>query len=282
VTRLLLCLLLGAWGPAAVALPENEGVAHAKDLYFAGRYAEARSGWQELLRTSRGAEGDAAAFWVARCSEKLREDERALREYGEYLARRPADAAVVEEAKTSRVALAARLAEGGKRAQLSVAEQALADPSKTVRYFAALQLARLGAPAGLPAVPVLQRIVAEEKDSDLVSRAQLALLKLDRNALKAVEKPARGRESAAPPGREATWFRLRIYDQGSKEPTVSINLPVGLAELACSSLPDDARSELKKKGYDCDGLWQRLRKLGPTQFLDVQGDEGERIEIWLE
>jgi hypothetical protein len=190
---------------------------------------------------------------------------------------------MVEEAKTSRVALAIRLAEAGTRAELGIAEQALADASKTVRYFAALQLARLGPPTGLPAVPVLQRIVAEEQDQDLVSRAQLALLKLDRNALKAVEQglAPRPREPGAG-GREARWFRLRIFERDRKEATVSINLPVGLAELACASLPDEARGELKKKGYDCDGLWQRLRKLGPTQFLDIQGDEGERIQIWLE
>jgi hypothetical protein len=258
----------------------------AKDLFFAGRYAEARGAWQELLRGSRGGEADTAAYWIARCSEKLREDERALREYGEYVARRPSDAAIVEEAKTSRVALAVRLAEAGNRAHLGVAEQSLSDSSRTVRYFAALQLGRLGPPAGLPAVPVLQSIIAEEKDRDLVSRAQLTLLKLDKSALKPAGKAAAPRRPESPgprpAGAEARWFRLRIYEAGGKEAVVSINLPVGLAELACTSLPDDARGELKKKGYDCDGLWQKLRKLGPTQFLDIQGDDGERIQIWLE
>jgi hypothetical protein len=271
---------------AACWAQSDERARDAKDLFFAGRYAEARDAWQEVRRAARGGDADAAAYWVARCSEKLREDERALREYGEYLARRPSDAAIVEEAKTSRVALAVRLAEAGNRAQLGVAAQSLSDPSRTVRYFAALQLARLGPPAGLPAVPVLKAILSEEQDEDLVNRAQLALLKLDKSALKPSGKAAAPPRHPSPApraaGGEARWFRLRIYEAGGKEAVVSINLPVGLAELACTSLPDDARGELKKKGYDCDGLWQKLRKLGPTQFLDIQGDEGERIQIWLE
>ena len=50
---------------------------------------------------------------------------------------------------------------------------ALSDPGKTVRYYAALQLAGLGKELGMPALPVLKEIVAREKDDDLVERAKL-------------------------------------------------------------------------------------------------------------
>ena len=65
---------------------------------------------------------------MARCSESLGESERALGEYGQYLAARPADRALVEEAKTSRVALAVKLAKAAKTQHLDVAREALADP----------------------------------------------------------------------------------------------------------------------------------------------------------
>ena len=81
--------------------------------------------------------------------------------------------------------------------------------------------------------------------------------------------------------KEATWVRVRI-DKGNGKPEVSINLPVALAELIFKSLPDEARRELKLKGYDADNFWGRLKKLGPTEIIRIQGEDGERIQIWLE
>ena len=70
--------------------------------------------------------------------------------------------------------------------------------------------------------------------------------------------------------------------RASKEPEVSVNLPLGLAELVFKSLPDDARKDLKLKGYDADNFWDRLKKLGPTEILSIDGKDGERVQIWLE
>ncbi len=111
------------------------------------------------------------------------ESARALEEYGEYLDSRPSDRTLREEATTSRVALAAKLYKAGKTRHLDVLQGALDDSSRTVRYFAALQMASLGPKVGRPAVPVLQQILKTETDPDLVERAKLALLRLDRTAL---------------------------------------------------------------------------------------------------
>jgi hypothetical protein len=48
------------------------------------------------------------------------------------------------------------------------------------------------------------------------------------------------------------------------------------------SLPDVARDELRKEGIDAEKFWTRLRKLGPTEIVEIKGDEGELIKIWLE
>ena len=61
---------------------------------------------------------------------------------------------------------------------------------------------------------------------------------------------------------------------------MTVNLPLALAEMIFKSLPDDAREDLRKKGYDAEKFWAQLRQLGPTQIISVEGDQGERIEIW--
>jgi len=270
-------LLLALAVSPAQAQTDPDRLKTAKALTLDRKYAEARQAWQRILAGARGAEADTAAYWVARSSENLGEDERALKEYGDFLRRRPADRALSEEARTSRVGLAARLYKAGKKEHLRVLRDALADPSKTVRYFAALQLSSLGAEAASDAVPVLQKIVQEEKDQDLVDRAKVALLRLDPQVLS--RTPGAG---AAPPRGGSRWLKVRIFEKGSGKPKVVVNLPIGLADMVFKSLPDDAKRELETKGYDAENFWQQLKAAGPAQIIDIEGDEGEKIQIWIE
>lgn len=274
-----LVLTLAAAAPLARA-DSAERLRSAKTLAFDGKYAEARAAWQQVLASASGGDAELASFWIARCSEKLKEDSRALREYSEFLASKPADRGLVEEAKTSRVGVAARLATAGATQHLAVVKEALQDPSKTVRYYAAFQLAAFPRGFGRDALPVLKRIVAEEKDPDLVDRARLLILRVDPQQLAPaapIADPPR-----APASRAATWLKVRIYERGSTTPSVAVSVPFGLAELAFKSLPDDARKELRREGIDGENLLQRLREMGPTEILRIEGNDGEKIQIWLE
>jgi hypothetical protein len=276
-----LALLLA--GSPAWAQPDPDRLKSAKALFFDRKYAEARAAWQRILAGARGAEADTAAYWVARSSENLGEDERALKEYADFLRRRPADRTLVEEARTSRVSLAARLYKAGQRQHLPILREALVDPSKTVRYFAALQLSTLGPDAGRDAVPVLLRIVQDEADADLVDRAKVGLLRLDPQALS--RTPGAGAMRSREPrssGGEARWLKVRIFEKGGVKPKVVVNLPVALADMVFKSLPDDAKRDLKLKGYDAENFWERLKALGPAQIIDIEGDDGEKVQIWIE
>lgn len=267
---------------AAWANPDPEDLRTAKALFFDKKYEQARDAWSEL-RSSGAPGADVALFWMARCSDSLGDRERALREYGEFLAGNPGERALAEEARTSRIGLAARLYKEGRREHLPIVRQGLGDASATVRYYAAFQLAGLGPEVGRAAVPVLKKILLEERDEDLVERAKLGLLRIEPNALSEFGRGARSPAEAERPGpREATWIRVRFYEKGSDKATVSINLPMALAELVYKSLPDDARSDLRKQGYDADNFWEGLKKLGPTDIIEIVGDEGGRIRIWIE
>jgi HEAT repeat protein len=277
--RVAACLGLALLGASlSVVAQDSERLRNAKTLVFDQKYAEARAAWQQILAAG-GPEAGTAAYWVARCSENMKEDTRALREYGEYLARKPADRTLAEEARTSRVGIAARLYRTGQTQYLPILREALADPAKTVRYYAAFQVAGLGGALAREAVPILKRIVAEEKDSDLVDRGKLLLLRVDPQALAPAASTPR---ASGAPAKEASWLKVRIYERGKGEPTVSVNVPIALAELALKALPDDARRELEQKGFEPDNLLARLRKLGPTEIVTVEGEDGEKVQIWIE
>jgi hypothetical protein len=285
--------VFGSFGPVW-AQADAERLRSAKTLFFDRKYAEARQAWEAVRAAAKGVEAEAPAYWVARCSENLGESERALKEYDAFLALRPKDRALVDEARTSRVSLAAKLYKAGNKGHVQVLRDALSDPSRTVRYYAALQMSGLDAEMGRLAVPVLRQILAQEKDADLVDRAKLGLMRWDPAALSgpatsgAPSATASARTTApviAPRtgrAREAHWVHVRITEKGGTKPKVSINLPLGLAEMLFKSLPEDAKADLRREGYDPETFWARLRQLGPSEIISIEGDEGERIQIWTE
>jgi hypothetical protein len=48
------------------------------------------------------------------------------------------------------------------------------------------------------------------------------------------------------------------------------------------SLPESAKEDLRRDGYDAEKLWEKMRALGPTEILTVEGDDGGKIQIWME
>jgi tetratricopeptide (TPR) repeat protein len=280
VAAVLLGLPLAAQGPS-----DTERLKNAKALFFDGKYSEAREAWQ-AIRAAGGPEADTAVYWSARSSEGLGELERALQEYGAYLDLRPRNRALADEARTGRVGLAAKLYKSGRTQHLGVLTAALKDENRTVRYFTALQLGGLGAPVGAPAVPVLCQIVSAEHDPDLVDRARLVLLRVDSKALSGsgcgASQNAPPERVTTPHGRAVSWIRVRIYDHGQSQPALSMNLPLALGDLIFKSLPEEARQDLRKKGYDADNFWARLKQLGPTEIIAIEGGDGGRVQIWTE
>ena len=274
-------LLAAAALTGAVRAADPELSRKAKALFFDRKYAEARAAWQAVLQGSRGPEADQAAFWIARASESLGESERAFGEYGAFLARRSADPALVEEARTNRVGLAAQLYKAGQRQHLDVLTAALTDSSRTVRYYGALQLASLGPDTGKRALPILCRVVADEKDEDLVDRAKLAILKVDPKS-PCLQSSVRAEGQVGTSHPDGRMLRVRIFERDGGRAKVTVNLPMALADLLFKSLPDEAKRKLRLKGYDADNFWDQLKHLGPTQIIDIEGEEGEKIQIWIE
>ena len=169
----------------------------------------------------------------------------------------------------------------GRRAPyLGLAREALADPSRTVRYFAALQLASLGPEQGRAAVPVLKEILAKESDPDLVDRAKLYLVRLDPDALTAeAAPPARGHESGGHQG----WIRVRIYEKGSQQ-AAARDQPPGDARGDGLRRParGTRRGSCSTRATTPAGFWERLKKTGKTDILTIEGDDGGRIQVWIE
>ncbi len=275
--------------PFAVALLESD-LTEAKALFFDRKYEESRTRWSEIA-AQKGPTSEAATYWIARCSESLGETDRAFREYGAFLDLPPTDVRLAEEAEISRIGLATKLARSGKSGYMTAVLRSLGDDRPAVRYFGALQVGSLpNLTDARKATAVLREIVKSSKDTDIVERAKLQLLRLEPKSLAEAPPPTSSRPSPTPgktvrpsekePVGPARLLRIRIAKGGKQ--TVSVTVPFSLAEFVFGSLPDSAKRGLEIKGYDADGFWKRLRTLNIREIVSIVGEDGETIEIWVE
>jgi hypothetical protein len=191
----------------------------------------------------------------------------------------------VEEAKTSRVSLAVKLAKQGQPAHTRIAFDSLNDVSRTVRYFSALQVASLGPPECRPAIPASEGHPGEGEGRGPGRALEARAPEVRREGAAAAgpvpPKPAASGKPGAS-AKAASWVHIRIYEKGQSKPNVAINLPVALADSRLQVAPDSAIADLRKEGYDARSFWEALKKTGPAEILTVEGKDGERIQVWLE
>jgi len=163
-------------------------------------------------------------------------------------------AALAEEAKTSRVALAVKMAKAGKAQHLEVAREALADPTAPC--------------ATSPPCSWLPRHRGRQGRGTRAARDP-GEGRRTRTSWSGQSSPRAPRSSALLRGplalprrgaREAAWVRVRIYEKGASKPGVLDQSAVALADLVFKSLPDDAVADLRKEGYDARTFWERSRR----------------------
>jgi hypothetical protein len=220
-----------------------------------------------------------ALFYKGECLSALGGREReALRAYKAYVRLEDAKPSLVEESEGSIVDLAFDLYQDGDASALRDIESRLDSPSKVVRYYAAYKMSLVpDKKLAAKAVPVLSQIVETEKDPELLDRARIALLRVSPESLKSAEE----RQQPRPADMTARTLHLRIRAAGQKEPSLSLNIPFALADLALSALDDEDKAELRKKGYDVNRIINEMAK-SKESILRIVGEDGTVFEIWID
>lgn len=247
----------------------------AKVLIFDKNWAGAEKKLNELLsHYPKSSYRSQALFYLGRClAEQKGREREAWKVLEEFLKVADVPPALTEEAEITSIDLAANLYGRGDKSFGQILENKLNHSSKVIRYYAAFKLSYLQDKtlAG-KAIPVLKYIVENEKDQELVDRAKIALLRISPDALKGLKE---GTERGS-----VRMIKIRIVEKGKKTPSVSINLPLALADLAIQAIPDDQKVELRKKGYDLDRILSDLAN-SREKLVRIEED-GNIIEIWIE
>ncbi len=82
---------------------------------------------------------------------------------------------------------------------------------------------------------------------------------------------------------EVRWFKVLIQDGRSEEAAVKITLPIPVIEIVLASSDcrhfrvHDDRCEI-----DLKAVWTALKKAGPHALVEINGDDGAVLKVWLE
>lgn len=97
---------------------------------------------------------------------------------------------------------------------------------------------------------------------------------------KSRHRGGRSRRSApANGGSSGRWMRLRVVDQESGKTKVNMTLPLGLINMGLSV---GARFVPDMASMDVEEIRAALESGRPGKILEVTGDSGELVEIFVE
>ncbi|HRD01656.1 MAG TPA: hypothetical protein PLP57_03300 [Candidatus Saccharicenans sp.] len=277
LTGILLVLYTGLAAQSAgeKIKPDEQLLQEAKLLIFDKKWSQAEQKLSELLsRYPQSTCYAQALFYKGKClAEQKGKELQAWQTFEEFLNRPDKPESLVEEAQIACLDLAFNLYNSGQASFGRILTDRLNDPSRVIRYYTAFKLSYLqDKKLAIKAVPVLKKLMEEEKDQELVDRAKIAMLRISPESFKDIkDRPESG-------GRRL--IKIRIYEKGKKTPSVSVNFPLALADLALQAMPEENKNRIKKQGYDLDKLLDDLAR-SREKLVRIEED-GNLIEIWIE
>ncbi len=248
----------------------------AKILIFDKQWKKAQKILDEILENHPDSRYYAQAlFYKGKCMEEQKgKDADAVAVYKRFLRQNDASDNLKEEAENSIIDLAIRLFENGKRSYLDEVESRLRSSNGVIRYYAAIQLSFVkDQRASESALPVLKEILEEMRDEELRNRAKLAILRIDPDAFEEF-----GEE---PDFRGARIMYIRIYKDGLQRPTLKLNIPWALADLAFAAISKEDKARMYEQGYDLDRIVRQLLEMRGEVLEIYDADDGVSIKIWI-
>ena len=255
----------------AVGAAQQDLLNQAKLLLFDQKWEQALDTLDRYLDTDPDKQGAAQAiYYRAGCLKELGRTSAAIDAYQDFLGL-SGNETLREEAVIGIIDLSYKLAQGGDSDAAARLVGYLDHGEQTVRYYAAFRLSYAKDIAlSRKAIPVLQRILRTERDAELKERARLALLRIDPSALQ---------EDKTPANVSGSVLKIRVVEKGSGESKVSVTIPLALARLALSALPEEEKARLAEEGYDLDSILDLMIKTG--EMIRIE-DEEATIRIWIE
>ncbi len=261
--------------PAYAHFQSDEGLfQEAKILIFDKEWENAQEKLEELLEDYPDSPlYSQVLFYLGLTLENQKGKEKeSIDVFKKYILRRDNNEVLTQEAETSIIKLSFVLYEKGRKSYLKEIKTRLYRPNRIVRYYAAIRLSYLqDQEEASEAIPILKKILEEEKDEELKDKAKLALLRIDPDFFQNYEEQ-RGE-------RRLMLMKIRVISKKTREETFSLSIPWALADLALANIPDEAKAGLRKEGYDLDRIVKEVIEGG--RIIEIETKDAT-IKIWID
>jgi tetratricopeptide (TPR) repeat protein len=268
-------LITSAFFPAyAHSQSDEELFQEAKIMIFDNEWENAQEKLEELLEEYPDSPlYSQALFYLGRTLENQKGEEReAIDMFKMYILRRDSSEVLIQEAETSIIKLSFILYEKGRTSYLKEIKTRLYRPNRIVRYYAAIRLSYLeDKREASKAIPILKEILEEEEDEELKDKAKIALLRIDPDYFQEYDEK-RGE-------RRLMLMKFKVINKRTRAETFSLSIPWALADLALANIPEDAKAELRKEGYDLDRILKEVIEGG--RIIEIETKE-TIIKIWID
>ena len=78
-------------------------------------------------------------------------------------------------------------------------------------------------------------------------------------------------------------IRISVTEMDTGSAKVNVNIPLKLAQIARSLIPESERNKILSKGIDLDTVFSTLDGGAVGKILDVEDiEDNHRVEIWIE
>ena len=74
-------------------------------------------------------------------------------------------------------------------------------------------------------------------------------------------------------------MKFKVINKRTRAETFSLSIPWALADLALANIPEDAKAELRKEGYDLDRILKEVIEGG--RIIEIETKE-TIIKIWID
>jgi hypothetical protein len=269
----LVLLSAASLGALAQARTDEKIFQDIKVLIFDEKWPEAQAKLEDFVaRFPQSSVYAQALYYKSKCLEKQDgKEQAAISSYKEYLRLKDGNKNLAEDAEVSVIDLAMKLYDGGDKGFVREVEDRLASPNKVVRYFAAVQLSYIKEKRiADKSVPILKKIIEEEKSAELRDRAKIALMRVSPEALAGMDE---SRFEKKP-----RLLRILVVDEQDKK--FEFAIPWALADLALAAIPEEDKATMRAKGYDMNKIIRDLQS-AKGNILEINA-EGKRIKIWIE
>lgn len=253
---------------------DEELFQEAKIMIFDKEWEKAQEKLEELLEDFPDSPlFSQALFYFGRTLENQKGEEKdAISVFKKYILRSDSNEVLTQEAEISIIKLSFVLYEKGRTSYLKEIKTRLYRPNRIVSYYAAIRLSYLeDKREASKAIPILKKILEEEEDEELKDKAKIALLRIDPDYFQEYEEK-RGE-------RRLLLLKFKVISKRTQAETFSLSIPWALADLALANIPEDAKAELRKEGYDLDRILKEVIEGG--RIIEIETKE-TIIKIWID